>query len=137
MIKCNGVQPCNGCSKRNASCTYGTAGTGSDEQRSPKRQEIDPLSSLLAASSSVPTPGPRTMPRQNVPPIQDPKFIHSASVPNVQHQEAQQAKRQGPILLEPEAHLEVRGTSFGGKDEEALVESNPRLLEDPTGRVCK
>jgi hypothetical protein len=46
-------------------------------------------------------------------------------------------KKQNLTISEPEAHLQARGTNFGGQDEEAIVESNPRLLEDPTGRVCK
>lgn len=46
-------------------------------------------------------------------------------------------KKQNLTIPESEANLQARGTNFGGQDEEAIVESNPRLLEDPTGRVCK
>lgn len=67
--------------------------------------------------------------------MQDPR--HVQGIPHGQRPEAQQARIHGTIFQEPEAHLEARGTSFGGTDEEATVESNPRLLEDPTGRVCK
>ena len=77
------------------------------------------------------------MPKQHIPPTQDAKFLPNTSVSNIPHPEAQEARRHGPVIPEPEAHLEERGTSFGGKDEEAWVESNPRLLEDPTGRVRK
>jgi hypothetical protein len=76
----------------------------------------------------VPTPNIR---------LQDPTHLQGASVTNIQQPEAQEVRTQGPVFPEPEAHLEAGGSSSGSKDEEAIVESNPRLLEDPTGRVCK
>jgi len=87
-------------------------------------------------ASSTPTSGPRTTPRQMIP-IHDPRTLQGVSCPGVGFQEGQETTGQETGCPEPEDHLEVRGTSFGGKDEEAIVESNPRLLEDPTGRVCK
>jgi hypothetical protein len=51
--------------------------------------------------------------------------------------EEQENKKRGLDVPAPENQLLSRGTSTSGQDEEAIVESNPRLLEDPTGRVCK
>ena len=134
QIKCNGSQPCNGCSKRNASCTYGSSGTDSEEQRSPKRRVLNHFSGAFASSTA--TPEPRMTPKRTIP-IHNPSRLHGISVPVIGLQRGQEAREQAVVFPEPEDHLEVRGTSFGGKDEEAVVESNPRLLEDPTGRVCK
>jgi hypothetical protein len=121
---------------------------------------------MFAPSGSVPPPGPPIVPKQNVPQQvpnppqelnlrqepnlpqgpnlpQEPDLPQESNLPQeptapaLQRPPAHATRRHGAVVPEPEAHLEPRGTSFGGKDEEAVIESNPRLLEDPSGRVCK
>jgi hypothetical protein len=109
---------------------------------------------MFAPSGSVPPPGPPIVPKQHAPQQapnppqelnlpQEPNLPQESNIPQepttpaAQHPPAHATRRHGAVVPEPEAHLEPRGTSFGGKDEEAVIESNPRLLEDPSGRVCK
>jgi hypothetical protein len=153
------VQPCNACAKRNATCTYSTSATESDGQPAPKRQMINQPGSPPPSSINVPgkadtelkhpqhiAQGPQLMPKPSIP---DTRQLQDVSGPTQQGsapplssvfghtQGVPDNKRPRAAVPEPETHLQERGTSFGGKTEEAIVESSPRLLEDSTGRICK
>lgn len=170
LKKCNGVKPCNTCSKRGSSCTYGESGNESDDQPCPKRRITEHGGS--AAASPVNGPPPPVPQQFNIssPNLQPPyaQNDQSQEVPQWTlappgHLETQDIHRNNearrtqappePVQLfssstqdpkkdtvnsvDQTSHLLSRGSTVNGQDEEAVVYSNTRMLQDPTGRLRK
>jgi hypothetical protein len=157
-LKCNGLQPCNTCSKRSTSCKYGASENGSDEDPSPKRRMIDQSgtarvkgfgdvnyqpsntdyiqqSQQWIAQDNGPSPNSVLLQKAGLIKMETPSKIFEAMFANDGTDE-QDIKNKRLEIPEPEADLVSQATSLSGH-EEAIVESNPRLLEDPTGRLCE
>lgn len=151
-IKCNGLNPCNTCSKRSLSCTYGISENEADEPNkpSPKRRTTDPAS----ASNGVDKRGAESPLVQQA--HQSPQRVPRAGATNVQKKPGEAntsrlksaalsmgvfGQQQGSSLnlntAPPSSNLLSRGSTVSGQDEEAVVYSNNRMLQDPTGRLRK
>ncbi|KAF2125811.1 hypothetical protein P153DRAFT_369810 [Dothidotthia symphoricarpi CBS 119687] len=163
--KCNGACPCNTCEKRKFTCIYADReATSPNEDRPPtKRRAIEDGGSdspFVNGDSSYNTPSngyshasPLTPRRQS--PIQQHTTLGTQGIHPIPASPGETPYKPseprstvefvgGPILQLPTSHVNVgqhpRGPSRGstvqsGPDEEAVIYTQSRMLQDPTGRV--
>ena len=87
------------------------------------------------AQDNGPSPNSVLLQKAGLIKMENPSKIFGAMFANDGTDE-QDTKNKRLEIPEPEADLVSQATSLSGH-EEAIVESNPRLLEDPTGRLCE
>ncbi|KAF1925580.1 uncharacterized protein M421DRAFT_69655 [Didymella exigua CBS 183.55] len=160
--KCNGLCPCNTCEKRNFSCIYADREPGSPNDGGPpaKRRavgdgELDspyaddnsmsntpsngnhqpsPLAPVRRKSSAANRPNSKAQDGRLHPLKNETPFKSSGARPSVEIG----AFHQLPTSNANGEHLPARsrGTTVGsGPEEEAIIYSQSRMLQDPTGRV--
>ncbi|KAH5557364.1 hypothetical protein HBI25_134350 [Parastagonospora nodorum] len=159
--KCNGLCPCNTCDKRKFTCVYTDRDPSSPDGRPPnKRRAIDgsDLDSPLANDQSTsntpsnndqshPSPLPARGRRSSA--IQHPSSGH-LNAPGVKLETPFKSPGARPTIelssgaVPPSNHVNgdqrhvvpSRATTVNsGPDEEAVIYSQSRMLQDPTGRV--
>lgn len=142
------------CEKRSLSCTYGSADEGSDEHPSPKRRMIETASTNFSpdhkrSDSPAATPiqhptawtpagdGPQPSVNAASDGFQKGNDSHSlgAFISSVNEAHGNQEEKL-PVLKKPKT-LQSRASTASQGDEEAVVYSNTRMLQDPTGRLCQ
>ena len=141
FFKCNGLKPCNTCTRRNLICTYTANSQDHGLAPSPKRQHIEPPSGSAGAASTT-----------EVPPIVVwDQIKHTAVKSNVEMQSIGAVTIPGgnPLGLDTrtpvveggsqEVDFDRKSGTSGAScpDEEAAVYSQPRMLQDSTGRLCE
>lgn len=145
-MKCNGLNPCNTCSKRSLSCTYASSENGSDDINapSPKRRLIHSAASSGGLSpedvQSPPLQPPQRMPSWGITNGITPEKANGGSETNVKLTSQITGT---PLKQESKSRLSASDAeprmfsadSNVGQDEEAVVYSNNRMLQDPTGRL--
>jgi hypothetical protein len=162
MLQCNGICPCNTCSKRSLPCTYGGSpeNPSDDPHPSPKRRMVEQPSSGVHGSQK--SESPLAQHAQQAPHwVPFPKPTHqdldghqnnnvSARTETVPSQpirglppgptatDEQQNGSKSMLGLEDaaESALMSRGSTPSIQEEEAVLYSNTRMLQDPTGRLC-
>ncbi|KAJ2896619.1 hypothetical protein MKZ38_005409 [Zalerion maritima] len=137
--KCNGLKPCNTCTRRNLECSYTSNHPEHGPGSPPKRRHIEPppastprastvevlpISAWAKAESSGETKDlemkgtvPMASPSTGVPDLDAPKPIS------------------GGLPQEPDFDGRSRNSTISGQDEEAAVYTSPRMLQDSTGRL--
>ncbi|KAL5116861.1 hypothetical protein ACEQ8H_005213 [Pleosporales sp. CAS-2024a] len=132
-LDCNGLCPCNTCDKRKFICIYTDRDTSPDARPAPKRRAIDESdgdSPLLNHQSTANTPtNAQSHPSPLSPPSPRPTSELSTGAGAVQLPTSQ---------LNAEHHHLVPSratTANSGPEEEAVIYSQSRMLQDPTGRV--
>ncbi len=165
--QCNGLKPCQTCSKRNLHCTYGEVDTPSDHdlQSSPKRRMVESQSPLgmvdpltgseketLSLNVAPPPPPPPARWTPTKDSFQPPANGNSgAPISNVRasgfsmslllNDENVKKEHKSALNVPPSISrglgLMSRGSTVSGQEEEAVVYSNTRMLQDPTGRLCQ
>jgi hypothetical protein len=142
-FKCNGLKPCQTCTKRSLSCTYGSPDHDHEEQPSPKRRMVDPpkgtVSELDDHSSPVMRQAVHWVPKNHIPTPNGTGEANISSLPApgqaaVPFPDAQEQKPAVDVAA-GESALVSQGSTVSGPDEEAVVYSNSRMLQDPTGRL--
>lgn len=145
--QCNGLKPCVTCAKRNHSCTYGAEESGTDERShspnptNPKRRQIEPVSnglSMIGIDRPISSPittlanGESRGFDQTETPVPGPMdgTPRLGLYSGLEHDQKPIIKTDGGLAKE--SH-----TSNADENEEAVVYSNTRMLQDPTGRLCK
>jgi len=157
LMKCNGSRPCNTCIKRGYHCSYGESSEHSEEGPSPKRRMTDQyagsafspinkhpqisLQPLIQYNQSQELPQwtpaglpevPVMLQHHDTPIINEPPESMTPFPDSIGNDKKD---RLNPV--DQASHLFSRGTSVSGQDEEAVIYSNTRMLQDPTGRLCK
>ncbi|KAJ4993769.1 fungal specific transcription factor domain-containing protein [Stagonosporopsis vannaccii] len=161
--KCNGLCPCNTCEKRNFSCIYADREPGSPADSGPpaKRRAVQdgdaespyaddnsssktpsngnhhpsPLAPARRKSSAASRPVEKSHEGRPDPLKQETPYKSPGARPSI---EGVSAFQQLPTSNANGEHLQARsrGTTVGsGPDEEAIIYSQSRMLQDPTGRV--
>ncbi|RFU31785.1 hypothetical protein B7463_g4540, partial [Scytalidium lignicola] len=148
--KCNGLQPCNSCLKRNLICSYGTTSEGSlaSQEPSPKRQMLaHPSASLYHSTHSSPSSPlshkspsdarqeSRVQHYADLDETQKPQTPITSEISNpVEEANAEEKSRDEPPGATSNA-LSCNTPAASEKDEEAVLYGAPRMLQDPTGRL--
>ncbi|KAI8936720.1 hypothetical protein NX059_007108 [Plenodomus lindquistii] len=155
--KCNGLCPCNTCDKRKFTCIYADrdpASPGDDSRPPAKRRAIDAASDspLVFDNSTSDTPENTFTHASPVSPNRRPSAHTRPEVkacqPSLKTENSH--KRPRPTIegagstVQPvptsqasrdAQDINSRGTTVLSADEEAVVYSQSRMLQDPTGRV--
>lgn len=156
--KCNGLKPCNTCTKRNLVCDYlsghghglstphhGGQGEIVVSGSSPNKRRKSTPDTMGSDDGSAPK-RPRvgggdartgSSPQQQTVDATEPSRllglptpIPAASAPG------QPGGRDGDADAEPEPEVQSRQSTVSGADEVAEVYTETRMLQDPTGRLC-
>jgi len=144
------------CEKRSLTCTYGANEEVFDENSSPKRRMVEtaPGSHLQDEKSpqspAVATPGPQSKTWAIVSdgPLPSPNGVSDAFHKRhdsqslgtlLKSEEANYPNDNVTKVLQPKKvdAANSRDSTTSQADEEAVVYSNTRMLQDPTGRLCK
>ncbi len=152
--QCNGVQPCDTCLKRNLICSFGVSKPedGSEDLAPPVKRRVVDQSTTSSQTASpaanvsvqLPPPAPGPEPAIKLPPIPR-TLLHQPSVERAAQSIGllptayptplgpQTTNDQPP----PSSDLLSHGSKEGSAhDEEAIVYTSARMLQDPTGRLC-
>jgi hypothetical protein len=142
--QCNGAKPCNTCTKRNLTCSYAAEHGPPEISGSPtKRRHIDtspkPNHGIDDAVASTPAQG-----------LVETHQLGGDSQGSKPDDVPQIKPEFGPAKLSAEAHLyhqrhssehelelHSRNSTISGPDEETVLYSTTRMLQDQTGRLCK
>ena len=146
-LQCNGLKPCNTCSKRSLICSYTPSNSdqNSDELGgSPtKRRHIDHDSSppaLPAAGESAASKS--SQPEEESPPLKEAPPSSQSAPPSQMKVESESQKPSIEPVLQHQRHLSdvdleihSRNSTISGADEDAPLYSTTRMLQDQTGRL--
>lgn len=136
--KCNGLKPCNTCTRRNLECSYTPNNPDHGPASPPKRRHIEapPASAPPASLAEVPPlqawdqPAPVETKDLDVkgsgPPVPSSATVVDFELPK-------------PLASAPPREHDFdnrsRNSTPSGPDEEASVWTSPRMLQDSTGRL--
>ena len=143
--QCNGLHPCNTCTKRKLECEY----RGNGNSRESIEMPDGPVVKRRHLESSPPTQ-PRPPPQ--LPHI-SPLMVHPPIAPSPVQRRATATERFKvtfetdpdpasetecePGAVDQELELHSRNSTVSGPDEETHLLQSTRMLQDPTGRLCK
>ena len=145
--QCNGLKPCNTCTKRNLTCSYSPNGASDplqpDSVGSPtKRRHIEDSSSSIKSEAAGSAPPQLASPDSSTSPKWEeahPKQLNGSAqltvdfdLPKTMLGKAQSHK----AATDDDYETRTRQSTISGADEEAVVYSQTRMLQDPTGRLC-
>ncbi|KAF2757923.1 hypothetical protein EJ05DRAFT_464827 [Pseudovirgaria hyperparasitica] len=152
--KCNGLQPCNTCGKRNFSCIYSERDPESPNSTAPpiKKPKLgQPQSSPTRSNATIGQSPAQRSDGYKSPPATLPKPISRLPLAPVAKRQTSfelSVRNGGSELLEtslkqssqfpadmPNARNMSFATTQSAPDEEAIVYSQTRMLQDPTGRL--
>lgn len=146
-LQCNGLKPCETCSKRTLDCTYGVSeGSSEDIQRSPKRRMLEPVPNGLSMGTNnihVQSPltnqshwSPGAMKHESNLSGQTPGLV--GDTPGAGHfLDKEDVPKTGPVPADGTSNMVSHASTLDGNEEEATVYSKSRMLLDPKGRLCK
>jgi hypothetical protein len=145
--KCNGLKPCNTCTKRSLTCSY--TPNGNPDQNPPdntgsptKKRHVEDVSTSVKSEASGSTAAQLHSPVTKTSPAweQPPKQLNGSTQHTVDFDipkpMVSQAHSHKPTT-DDDYETRTRQSTISGPDEEAVVYSSTRMLQDPTGRLCK
>ncbi|CAI6333834.1 unnamed protein product [Periconia digitata] len=149
--KCNGLCPCNTCEKRKFSCVYldRDAASPSESSRPSKKRILDgDLDSPSVKDTSNSVSNTPSNGHQTTSPLD---YLHDASPISRRAGQSTQESKSNPLTVNSEDGVpkaaDIRtlddlqplasrdSTVASGQEEEAVVYTQSRMLQDPTGRL--
>jgi hypothetical protein len=142
------------CEKRSLTCTYGSTDEGFDEHSSPKRRMVETdLNKDTPHQKSPETPADTPAHQTKIwTPARNVLEVSTNGLSNGVHKNNEPQTLGGFIKSVDAAHGDYedkklavplngegttsRDSATSQADEEAVVYSNTRMLQDPTGRLC-
>lgn len=148
-LQCNGLKPCETCSKRSLDCTYGVSDSGSEDiQRSPKRRMLEPVPNGLSMGTNnlhVQSPltnqsrwSPSAMKHESKGRYSEQTLTGTSDTSGGGlYSDKEDEQRKGPGVADGDSTMVSQASATDGHEEEATVYSKSRMLLDPKGRLCK